>query len=362
MLAKLLRSSGPGTLSLKKRVLLPALLVAILLPGCATLNWYGHMATGQARLLFARQPVSNLLDSETTAPELRAQLEYSQQVLDFAKQRLGLPVANQYSDYVDTRRDRAVWALFAAPEFSLNPQEWCYPLIGCASYRGYFDRARAEKEQARLTEQNLDTWIGGIRAYSTLGWFDDPLLNTFIYSDQVDLAALLFHELAHHVVFVPNDTSFNESFASFVEQEGLRQWLHSRGEAGEYPKYQRREAMRARFHTLVSSTSRELETLYAGGLDPEKMRREKQDLLRRLREAHHKETRKNPDFATYAAWFEGPLNNAKLSTVRTYQQWVPAFARLFEASGEDFSRFYDQVRRLARMDPDARLAHLQDNK
>lgn len=343
--------------SLKFR-LATVLVWAALLPGCATLNWYGHLAGGQARLLLARQPVSELLDSKHTDPALHGRLEYAQRVIRFAEDVLMLPVAGQYSDYVDTGRERAVWALFAAPEFSLQAREWCYPLIGCASYRGFFRRTLAEDEQARLAKEGFDTWIGGVRAYSTLGWFNDPLLNTFIHLDSTELAALLFHELAHQVMFVADDTGFNESFASFVEREGLRQWLEAQGQTAEYTKYLHDEAMRDRFHEIVAESTRQLEGLYRTRLGTDQMRGQKTALLNNLRAAYADEVRTNPAFRMYEGWFEGPLNNAKLSTVHTYQQWVPEFGRLFNESDQDFARFYAAVQKLAKLDKSSRHAQL----
>lgn len=343
------------------RILCTLALLA-LLPGCATLQWYGHLAGGQARLMLAREPVSDLLESNRTDPELHTRLGEAQRILKFAQDTLQLPVADQYSHYVDTGRERAVWALFAAPEFSLQPKEWCYPLIGCASYRGYFSRELAETEQQRLAADQFDTWIGGVRAYSTLGWFDDPLLNTFIRLETPELAALLFHELAHQVLYVPDDTGFNESFASFVEREGVRLWLESRQRTSQWDTYLQEEAMRERFHRIVADSIRELDRLYRSELAPAQMRAAKTSLMNQLRQTYAEEVSVAPAFKRYAAWFEGPLNNAKLSTVTTYQRWVSEFERLFIASGRDFKRFYAAVQEIAKLDKDSRHTALRENK
>lgn len=338
------------------------LTLMMLLPGCATLHWYGHLAEGQARLLLGRQPISELLGSDRTEPELQIRLAEAQRILEFARERLHLPVKGQYSHYVDTGREHAVWALFAAPEFSLQPKEWCYPLIGCASYRGFFNRDLAESARSRLNAKQYDTWIGGVRAYSTLGWFDDPLLNTFVNLESSELAALLFHELAHLVVFVPGDTGFNESFASFVEQEGLRQWLEAQNRVSEWDTYLANESMRERFHTMVTDTSRKLERLYQSDLPADLMRRSKMDLFDSLKEAYVGVTETHPEFKRYAGWFKGPLNNAKLSTVRTYQGRVQAFAQLFSDSGRDFLQFYAAVRKIAELDEKLRHAALPEKQ
>ena len=243
----------------RARRLVP-LLLGVLLSGCASLDYYAQVSRGQLDLLAARQPVADLLADPQTDPQLQRRLALAQQARDFASARLALPDNRSYRLYADLRRPYVVWNVFATPELSLAPLTHCFPVAGCVAYRGFYQQGRARGAAALLQGEGLDTYVAGIEAYSTLGWFDDPILNTMLRWDDERLAAVIFHELAHQQLYVADDTAFNESFASFVEQEGLRQWRAARGLA---PGDAHAERMRRQFTQLILASRERLQALYA---------------------------------------------------------------------------------------------------
>lgn len=320
------------------------LLGALLLSGCSSLDYYGQLVRGQMALLSARQPVQALVDDPLQPQALRQRLALTQEARTFASRSLGLPDNGSYRVYADIQRPYVVWNLFATAEFSLQPETHCFPIAGCVAYRGYYQLGRARGAAALLKRHGLETWVGGVEAYSTLGWFDDPLLNTMLRWDDDRLAALIFHELAHQRLYVPGDTAFNESFASFVEREGLDQWRVSRGRPGSGDdESSRRDALTR----LVMETRERLEKLYASGLPPEAMREAKTEEFERLRRDYR--TVRDRDWGgynRYDAWVEGPLNNAKLLPFGLYDEWVPAFAALFRETRGNWPAFYQRAREL----------------
>ncbi len=333
------------------------LLGAWLLSGCSSVDYYGQLARGQLALLYARQPVQQLIDDPAQAPALRQRLARTQEARAFASTRLGLPDNGSYRVYADIQRPYVVWNLFATPEFSLQPETHCFPIAGCVAYRGYYQLGRARGAAALLKQQGLDTWVGGVEAYSTLGWFDDPLLNTMLRWDDDRLAALIFHELAHQRLYVPGDTAFNESFATFVEREGLSQWRASRGLAsGDDAESERRDTLTR----LVLDTRERLQRLYASGLPIEQMRQAKAEEFERLRRDYRAlRDRDWGGFNRYDAWVEGSMNNAKLLPFGLYDQWVPAFSALFRAAGGSWPAFYQRARELGELPQQARTRALE---
>lgn len=335
-----------------KLVLLVAL--SVLLMACETVSYYSQAARGQLNILMARQSISDLLADEQTDPELRRQLRLILEVRNFAAQQLRLPVADNYLSYVDLNREHAVWNVFAAPEFSVEPATWCYPIAGCVSYRGYFSEQAAFRYAASMEEEGYDTYLGGVDAYSTLGWFDDSVFSTVLGRSDHRLAGLIFHELAHQVVYVPGDTTFNESFASAVERIGLQQWLRHVGqpeliEIAELESLQRQEFVR-----LVSAYRDRFRELYQRELGPGEMREEKQALQQELRFAYQSLPGSQQNGGAYRGFFEHSLNNAQLSTVSSYNDLLPNFMNLFDESGGDWDVFYGEVRALAALDHEQR--------
>ena len=323
------------------------LLCGVLLNGCASLDYYAQVSRGQIDLLAAREPVAALLAAPQTEPELKRRLALAQQARSFASAELGLPDNRSYRLYADLQRPYVVWNVFATPELSLQPLTHCFPIAGCVAYRGYYQQGRARGAAALLQAEGLDTYVAGIEAYSTLGWFADPILNTMLRWDDQRLAAVIFHELAHQQLYVQDDTAFNESFASFVEQQGLRQWRAARGLAADDAQEAR---MRRQFTALILASRERLQALYDGPLDDTGKRAGKVAEFERLRAEYRtlRDAQWGGD-ARYDAWINAPLNNARLLPFGLYDQWVPAFAALFEQAGGDWATFYQRAAELGKL-------------
>jgi predicted aminopeptidase len=335
----LLRSSS-GALDRVFRVFVPVLLLG-LLNGCSSLGYYSQLGEGQLQLLRARTPVAQVIADPATDATLRGHLEQSQRARVFASEQLKLPDNRSYRVYADIGRPYVVWNVFATPEFSLDPLTHCFPIAGCVAYRGYYSQGGARGEAAVRKLEGMDVYIGGVEAYSTLGWFDDPILNSMVGWGDERLATVIFHELAHQRFYVKDDTAFNESFATFVEQEGTRQWRAFRGLPAQTVASGKQ---REQFVALVLATRERLKALYARPLTVEAMRVEKQAEFERMR----REYRRLRDgewsgVGRFDAWVYSPMNNAKLLPFGLYDQWVPAFAALFAEVGGDWERFYRRV-------------------
>lgn len=328
------------------------------LSGCAQVGYYLHLAEGQMQLMHRREPVTAILADSSRDARLRQRLALAQQARAFATTQLHLPDNRSYLDYVQLDRPYVVWNVFATEAFSVEPRLHCMPLVGCVAYRGYYQQGRARGAAALLQLQGLDTQIAGIEAYSTLGWFADPLLSSMLHWDDPHLVGLIFHELAHQQFYLPGDTAFNESFASFVEREGLRQW---RARFGWTPPDPALLHQREEFIALVLHTRERLRELYALALPEEQMRQRKQAEFDRLRREYHvlRDTRWNGN-GRFDAWINGPLNNARLLPFGLYDQWLPAFAALFQQIGENWPVFYARVRELGKLPAPERRQALEE--
>lgn len=337
-------------------------LAGLLLTGCDTLGYYGQAISGQLQILGKRRSIDTLVDAPTTTPELRQRLQDVQALRAFARDALQLPLGRQFSSYVDLQRPYVVWNVFAAPEFALEPLTWCFPVAGCVSYRGYFREQAARNYAAALQQQGHDVYVGGVTAYSTLGWFDDPVLNTVLQRESWQLASLIFHELAHQVVYVPGDSTFNESFATLVEQVGLSRWLQQTQDAQvaatRLIQAEQELLRREQFVALVQQAVVELRELYNSGAAPEQLRARKQARLEQLRADYALLKQAWGGHAGYDNWFAQPLNNAQLLTVATYNAQVPAFRRLLQDCEQDLPCFYAKVRALAELPAEQRQAAL----
>jgi len=230
--------------------------------GCASVSYLGQAAWGQARVLAARRPLERVIADPRTQPSLRTQLALVRDLRAFAATDLAMTGVSGFADYAALGRDYAVWNVVATPEFSLRPLSWCFPVAGCVAYRGYFGRAAAERQAVVLARQGFDTHVYGVAAYSTLGWFDDPVLDTWVRRPESALAALLFHELAHQLVYAPHDTAFSESFARVVEREGVRRWFARSGREAQTASWLREQAVVAQFNALLAAARTRLEALY----------------------------------------------------------------------------------------------------
>lgn len=332
---------------------------ALLAGGCSTLGYYYQAARGQLALASAARPVGQVIEDPATPQELRTRLETARRIRAFASDALRLPDNAAYRKYADLQRPFVVWNVFAAPEFSVRPREWCFPVAGCVAYKGWFEEPKAEALAEELREQGYDVLVLGVPAYSTLGWFDDPLLNTFIRYPRADVARLLFHELAHQVAYARDDTTFNESFATAVEREGVRRWLAVAGAEAERAEFEAMDARKRDFVALVTRTRERLAALYAQPLAPEAMRAAKAAAFDRMRSEYEDLKRAWGGFRGYDRWFAQPLGNAHLASVASYTELVPLFERMLAASGGDLPAFYAEAKRLAKLPAAERKRALQ---
>lgn len=354
-----------------------ALAAGIALAGCASTaagdvdsawrpGYLWQSVRGHLGMLAEARPVDAVMADPATAPALRERLALSREMRDYAVRALALPDNASYRRYADLGRTAAVWNVVAAPELSLTLKTWCFPVLGCVGYRGYFDRAEAETLATALRERGWEVNVYGVPAYSTLGklpgaWFADPLLNTFVGQGEVDLARLIFHELAHQVAYAADDTGFNESYATAVERLGSRQWLREHGRTDLIEATARLDRRRAEFRAMTMAARERLDALYRSTASDDDKRRRKAELIAALRDeyARWRDGQWGGDRA-YDAWFEN-VSNAKLGVLAAYNQQVPAFEALFEREGRDWPRFHAAVKDLAarpKAERDAALAAL----
>jgi predicted aminopeptidase len=317
--------------------------------GCSP-GYFVQATAGQLEIMRARRPIGRVLADPATAPDVRARLQLAGEVLRFAHRELALPDNGSYRDYAELGRPYAVWNVFAAPEFSLALRRWCFPIAGCVAYRGYFARDGAQALAARLARRGYDVHVAGAVAYSTLGFFRDPLLDSALRLPDRVLAALIIHELAHQQLYVPGDTVFNESFATLVEQEGLARWLAARGDEAGLCSLAQGIAREQEVHALLDETRTRLAAIYDSPA-PDEVRRamkaaEIEGLHRRYRELRARWT--GPP--VFDAWFDGRMNNATLGAIAAYDRWVGTLRVILEAEGGDLTAFYRRAARLGRLD------------
>ena len=322
------------------------------LSGC----YYAQAVRGHLDVMRKREPIAGIVADETTPAALADRLRLVAEARRFSIEALGLPDNDSYRSYADLERDFVVWNVVAAPEFALEPKTWCYPFVGCLSYRGYFAEAAARNKAAALEADGFDVAIGGVAAYSTLGRFDDPILNTMLHWGDHELVAVMFHELAHQVVYVKGDTGFNESFATAVEEIGLERWLTARGEQAALADYRARRALTRRMMAAIAVARDELEALYARDLPAAEKRESKAGRLAALaaeiRALYAAEERAAP------VWVDGGLNNARIASMTLYHGLLPAFRNVLADCDDDLPCFYSAARALAELDAGERAARL----
>lgn len=343
---------------MRRSTLLWFALLLPLLGGCGTLRYYSQAVSGHLDLMRRSSPIAVRLHDDSVPAALKAKLQTVLRIRDFASHELALPDNGSYRSYADLGRQYALWNVFAAPEFSLEPVTSCFLLAGCVGYRGYFAQADAAAEGARLRALGYDVYVGGSPAYSTLGWFDDPVLSTFINYPEGELARLLFHELAHQLVYVKDDTQFNESFATAVEQTGVERWLAHAGDAGKRAAYQRSQEMRDAFLALMGKYRLALKEYYAEDWPVAVKRQGKARLFAEMDRDYRQLKASWGGFAGYDRWFTAQPNNATLASIALYTELVPAFRALLEREGGDLPRFYAAVKALAQLQPEQRMARL----
>jgi predicted aminopeptidase len=334
--------------------------------GCGTVAYYAQSVNGHLDLLQRARPVPQVLADPQATASLKQRLVLTQQIRDFAVHELGLPDNASYRRYADLQRGAAVWNVVAAPELSLTLETWCFPVAGCVGYRGYFDRGAAENFGAELRARALEVTVYGVPAYSTLGKlpfdaFSDPLLNTFVDYPEGELARLIFHELAHQVAYAADDTVFNESFATAVERIGGERWLSHSDRDGVRDEQRRLDERRIQFRALAQTYRERLHALYGSALSDAEKRKEKAAIMVQLRSDYEQmKTQRWAGFSGYDGWI-ARANNASFGVLAAYNELVPDFERLFERAGRDFPRFYAEVRRLAALPKQERLAALKAN-
>jgi predicted aminopeptidase len=351
---------SPEILSNKAQLIKFAILLAlsILLVSCETVSYYTQAARGQLAIVFGREDIQRLIDSGDLSSDLDSKFSEVMSIREFAAAEMSLPVEQNYSSYVDVEREHVVWNVFAAPEFSTDPVNWCYPIAGCVSYRGYFSEAGAENYAAGLEQEGFDVYTGGVDAYSTLGWFDDSLLSTVMSRATYQLAGLIFHELAHQVAYLPGDTTFNESFATAVEREGLRRWLDTTEQSETIAIAELNRDRQEQFVNLVSLYRYRFDSLYQEEIGEEQKRQEKSALQYQLRAEYELLKGSWNGYDGYDAWFSRSLNNAQLSTVSSYNDLVPFFNDLLLQSGGEMNEFFDAVNTIIAMTVEDREALL----
>jgi predicted aminopeptidase len=327
--------------------LLAVALIGATLPGCA-LGYLTQAASGQWRLMRARRPIEQVIADPASSEDLKARLRIVQDARDFAVSELALPDNRSYRSYSDLKRPYVVWNVVAAPEFSVEPQRWCFPFTGCLSYRGYFRERDARRMAAALAARGNDVMVGGVTAYSTLGHFSDPVLNTMLRYGDLALVSTIFHELAHQLIYVRGDSEFNESFAVSVEQEGLRRWLAARGRSLELQDYLALHHSEQLIVDVFADGRRRLAALYATSPAPPlgELRARKQELLAATGEQVLAVERHFKVRTGYDQWISDGLNNAHLASVGTYFDCVPGFDRLLAANGGNLPEFYAAVRKM----------------
>jgi len=333
-----------------------AALVVVLIAAAGSGCYIWESVEGQLALMSKREPITRVIADSATSPALRSQLEAVAAIRDFASRELHLPDNGSYRSYADVGRRYVVWNVVAAPEFSVDPREWCYPVVGCVAYRGYFAEDRARGFAAKLRSEGLDVAVGGVAAYSTLGHFNDPVLNTMMDWNDVELAAIIFHELTHQLIYVPNDSAFNEALATTVEEEGVRRWLRAQGRDADMAAHLKQQERYLKVIGLLSATRAELRAIYASGLPPEQVREKKRAAFLAMRSSFALLKADWGGHPPFESWFAEDLNNAHLASIATYFDCVPGFQRELAAAGGDLPAFYARVRGLAKLDQEKRDA------
>jgi predicted aminopeptidase len=330
---------------------------ALLLASCSSLNYYRQAAQGQLTLLSDARPIDDWLSDNATDAKLRVRLATARQIRTFAVKELGLPDNNSYKNYAALTRPFVLWNVVAAPELSLKPVQWCFPVAGCVSYRGYYSKDDANEYARVLRAEGNDVSVGGVPAYSTLGWFNDPLLSTFIHYPDAELARLIFHELSHQVVYVAGDSQFNESFASAVEEAGVERWLSGYGNDAMRENYLKIAARKKQFLALLLDCRAALETAYAAKAGVAEKRAAKVRLFQKLQDDYQVLKASWGGYAGYDRFFAEPLSNAHLASIATYNDFIPAF-RVLLAREKTFPRFYAAAKALAELDREERHRRL----
>lgn len=322
-------------------------------------SYYIQAVLGHMQLMLAREPIEHLVQRADTDEALRERLELVREMRAFASRELALPDNRSYRQFVELDREQLLWSVMALPEFSLRLKQWCYPVIGCQSYRSYFREDRARDLAQQLEAAGYEAIVRPVGAYSTLGWFADPVTDQMLRRGDLSLAELLFHELAHQEVFVRGDTMFNEGYATFVGEQGVREWLRARDQHAALERWESRRQRVHRFNAMLRDKRAELARLYASDLPEEAMRHRKNAIFDSIRVRFQQQlVADDPEMADLASWFDRPITNARLASVALYRHWVAAFDVLFHQVDGDWQAFHASVAELADYPEAARKARL----
>jgi hypothetical protein len=326
--------------------------------GCAQLSYYAQATQGQLGLVASAKPIDQWLADPNVSDQLKQRLTRTQQIRKFAVQELELPDNGSYTKYADLNRPYVVWNVIATPELSMKPVQWCFPIAGCVDYRGYYRKEDAQRFANDLRSQGYEVRVSGVPAYSTLGWFDDPVLSTFIAYPEAEVARMLFHELAHQVAYAPGDTPFNESFATTVESIGVEQWLDKHGNPDSRERYREFRQRKRDFIDLLTQHRLRLEEVFASDITEDEKRDQKALVITSLKQAYHQiRDEKWGGYSGYDQWFNEPITNAHFVLVATYEELVPAFQALHAKSGS-MKKFYANVQAMAKQDKARRRERL----
>ena len=354
---------------MSRQIAKPLVLVAVmsLLAGCTTVGYYSQIVSGHMRIVMGKRPLAEIVSDESINDSVKRRLDLAQRARLFGIEQLNLPDNESYTSFYDTGQEYVTWNVIAAEEFSLNPYTWCFPIAGCVAYRGYYAEEDAKAYAEGLAKEGFDVTVTGATAYSTLGWFEDPLLNTMLERSDPSIASLLFHELAHQQLYVGDDSTFNESFASFVEEEGLRLWQEN--EERLYPEIDQsamareldaRKQRQDDFIALLTDTRDDLAEIYESESTPEVMRQKKKQRFEQMLVEYEALKESWGGYHGYDQWFSQDLNNARLVAVATYNDYIPAFEVLFKESGSSFEQFYVAALELSKLPLEERTLKMQD--
>ena len=326
--------------------------------GCAQLSYYAQATQGQLGLVASAKHIDQWLADPKVSDQLKQRLTRTKKIRKFAVQELDLPDNGSYTRYAELNRPYVVWNVIATPELSMKPVQWCFPIAGCVDYRGYYRKEDAQRFAHDLRSQGYEVRVSGVPAYSTLGWFDDPVLSTFIAYPEAEVARMLFHELAHQVAYAPGDTPFNESFATTVESIGVEQWLDKHGNPDSRERYRQFRQRKRDFIDLLTQHRQRLEEVFATDISDDEKRNQKALVITSLKQAYHQiRDEKWGGYSGYDQWFNEPITNAHFVLVATYEELVPAFQALHAKSGS-MKKFYANVQAMAKQDKARRRERL----
>ena len=328
-------------------------ILPLFIGGCSNFTYYVDTINGHHELLEKSRPIDSVISGDISE-DLKKKLVTFQKARLFAIQELLLPDNNSYKSYADIGRPYATWNVIATPEYSIEPKKWCFLIVGCLNYRGYFSKQQAEAFAKQLKTEGYDTYVAGARAYSTLGWFDDPLLNTMMFKSEASRVGILFHELAHQKMYVEDDSSFNEAFATVIEQEGTRRWFKATGKDDELKEYILSIKRNNEFNLLLRKTRDSLIALYNSTVPDEIKRAKKADIFSQLKQDYQKLKKQWQGYNTYDKWMSQDLNNAHLAIAATYNEFVPVFKKLLIENKNDLKEFYNRVSDLSAMSKNER--------